>query len=222
MVFNNDLEDLINGLYRPSVFYVPQLFTENFTEEGKQDLLDLGLFDAVIILKQDGKLETFKSTLASTLLIGKDSILNNNFFQLLKFRDNLANDSFYFIKNEYLRHVEASVILYTWLLDHIGIETECVNETQKVWFEFQKNAAVQHCEKIKAKFTPLEAMKRIDFSKMDITIPNPFKEKRFSSILKTSVDNIRKTTSAPRTKSYKISNQEADEYLLETVFNVKL
>lgn len=222
MEFNNDIENLINGLYYPSIFYIPKVITKDFSETAKQELQDFGLFEDVGILKTDGTVESVKNDLYTMQLMGKKNRLENNFFQLLKFRDQLSLDAFNFIKNEYLRHAKACAQIYTWLYNNIGVETHCVTDSQKQWFELQKNEAAQHVENLRTKFSWIETFRRADFSKMDIKVPNLFKNKRYGEILNQSLKESTKKKPIQKTKTYKISDKEADEFLLQTVFNVKL
>ncbi|TBN02751.1 hypothetical protein EYD45_11545 [Hyunsoonleella flava] len=220
MAFNNDLDDLINGLYRPSIFYVPKIVMKDASEKSKQELIDIGFFDTSCILKADGSLESIKNGFIEIQMIGKTNKLDNNVFQLLKFRDQLATDSFLFIKREYMRHVSAIEVVYTWLLDNIGVETDCVTEQQRTWFEYQKNAVAQHDEKLRTKFSLAERVKRMDFSKMNIRVPNLFKNKRYGELFTESLEDHKRIKKQTKGKRYKLTDSEADKYLLKTVFNV--
>ena len=222
MAFNNDLENLIEGLFRPSIFYVPKILCADFSEKTKQELVDLGFFECPIILKADGVVGTVRNRFDELPMLKKTNMLDNNFFQLLKFRDQLSQDSFRFIKNEYLKYVSACLYIYTWLCDNIEIETDCVDDVQKKLFKHQKVAVEEHEEKLKAKFSFIEEFKLRDFSKMPIKVPNLFKDKNYGKLLSDTLKKGKKVKKAQKPKTYKISEGEADEYLLRTVFGVDL
>ncbi len=119
MGFNNDIEDLINALYRPSIFYIPTTLFPNISEKVKQEFLDYRVTNEVAILKVNGKTAYADKCIPTMELLGKSNCLENNLFQLHKFKDQLKKDSFDFIFENYLRNVSACEYVYDWLNDNI-------------------------------------------------------------------------------------------------------
>ncbi|TXE13841.1 hypothetical protein FUA26_01815 [Seonamhaeicola algicola] len=219
MAFNNDLNSLIKGIYLPSILYIPKSLAFYLDDNFRKEIQDAGVFDHLVVLSTEGILTTFNNDFPEIILLNKENILDNNILQLLKFRDQFSDTTFNFIKTEYLKHANNYQKSYTSLLENIDTETTCVKDTQKVWFELQMDAITKHIKKLKEVLNFENNINYKDNLSPSISELNILKEKRYNSLLENVLIPEKKK---PKAKPYKISNEDADIFLLQSVFNVDL
>lgn len=218
-VFNNDIEDLINGLYRPSIFYIPETFFSNISDEIKQGLIDYRVTNELAVLKQTGEIAYVENCIPVLELLNKANNLENNLFQLHRFRDNLKKDSFLFILDSYSKNVTACEFVYGWLFNNLGVAIEKVKEDHKNLFDLQHTLAKQHLEKLEQFFSienTIGAEKIEDVIKSSYSI---FTDKKFNEVIADPAKG--KTNLKRKNKQSLLTESEADRFLLEKVFNVK-
>lgn len=217
--FNKDIEDLINGLYRPSIFYIPAVFFHNISEELKQKFKDYRVTNELAILKHTGDTCYVEQCIPSLELLSKKNSLENNLFQLFKFKDQLKRSSFKFILDNYIENVSACIYVYGWLQGHVTDAIESLTEDQKALFDLQYRLVEQHQESIEKSFVFKKPIETEHIKKVITTNPHIFKDRKFNQLL-TDVGK-EKDNQKQNTKNLLLTDLEADEYLLKTVFNVK-
>ncbi|GGZ67248.1 hypothetical protein [Algibacter mikhailovii] len=219
MTFNDDITGFVNNLYRPSIFYVPESIIPNITEEMKQDLLTFGVTNTLVIIKANGEHKLYENCIPAIELLNKEKHLENNIFQLYKFKE-LQEDAFKYILDLYQKHVASYEYIYDWLLNNLEDNIKDATAEHKAHFQMQFTAIKSHAIKLtecfghKKQADPKVVQESISSVFGDIKIPKSVTG--ISKPTKTKVKTPRKK------KKVLISFEEADKYLLETVFKVNL
>jgi hypothetical protein len=217
--FNKDIEGLINGLYRPSIFYIPAVLFPKISEELKQKFKDYRVTNELAILKQTGDTCYIEQCIPLIELLHKESSLENNLFQLHKFKDQLKQVSFKFILDNYMKHVSACTYVYSWLYDHVLDVIENLTEDQKQLFDLQYRLINKHQECLENAFLVEKPIAIEHIEELIATHTHIFKDRKFNELL-TDI-NKEKDNSKQNNKKLLLTDLEADTYLLKTVFNVK-
>ncbi|WP_372938682.1 hypothetical protein [Seonamhaeicola sp.] len=213
MNFNNDIQDLIMGLYRPSIFYIPSSLFPNASEKAKEGFKEFRVTDELAVLKITGDISYIENCIPTIELLNKQNNLDNNIFQLHKFQDQLKKDSFEFILNNYLKNVAACKYVYDWLKNNLNSISN-VNEEITNLFNLQYELTKQHIEKLQSLFL---VTKPIENEKLENVIEhtsNIISDKKFNTVIK-NIGNKKY-----RRRKQKLTEKEVDVYLLQTVFQV--
>lgn len=213
---------LVSSLYKPLIFYIPRKFWVEIDGEKWNDKEFDTLFDTVVLMKDDGSNQALKNGASNFYLLGKTAELDKNTYELLDLKTKLDTDSFHFLAEKYLLNVGFYKRISTWMLDHVHEDIPDINKENLLSFELQKTAFENHCDYIQKHFVPLENME-LDVSNSNLTA------KDFDSIrdlLGSPLQPIKAIENPPKIKKKEkkilITEEEAEKFLLETVFNVKL
>mgnify|MGYP000654571356 CR=1 FL=1 len=217
MTFNDDITGLVNNLYRPSIFYVPESIIPNITEEMKQDLMTFGVTNTLVVIKANGEQKLYENCIPAIELLNKEKHLENNIFQLYKFKE-LQEDAFEYILGLYLKHVASYEYIYDWLLNNLDDNIEDATAEHKAHFQMQFAAIRTHG----IKFTECFGQKKQPAPKLVQESISSVSEdiKVLQTVTGISKPTKTKVKTPRKKKKVLISFEEADKYLLETVFKV--
>ncbi|MBD0825516.1 hypothetical protein [Aestuariibaculum marinum] len=221
MTQGNDLEVLVQGIYRPSLFYIPNNIFPDLTEEQEKEFNDYRVINAVGVLKVNGD-TTYSDKCSPTVeLLSKPTQLENNVYQLQKLRDELSKETFDYLLGEYQKHILTCKYVYDWLLNNTN---EAINEVTKEEFgllKLQLDWIGSHIDKIQAIFCLDRKQTEETPEELSELPPSVFNNKVYNDILKKENLSKDKPTKVKRSNKANLpSEQEVDAYLLETVFNV--
>ncbi|WMI64106.1 hypothetical protein RBH94_08480 [Aestuariibaculum sp. YM273] len=221
MTHGNDLEVLVQGIYRPSLFYIPNNIFPDLTPEQEKEFNDYRVINAVGVLKANGD-TTYANKCSPTVeLLSKPTQLENNVYQLQKLRDELSKETFDYLLGEYQKHILTCKYVYDWLLNNTN---EAINEVTKEelsLFKLQLDWISSHIDKVQAVFC-LDRKQTEETPEELTELPNSvFNNKAYNNILKKENLSKDKPTKVKKSKKANLpSEQDIDAYLLETVFNV--
>ncbi|MCX7551842.1 hypothetical protein [Xanthomarina sp. F2636L] len=219
---NKKQKELSSRLYKPLIFYIPRKFWVEMDGEKWNDKEFDALFDTVVLMKTDGSNKALQNGSSNYYLLSKTAELDRNIYALLEMRSKLDEDSFQFLAKKYCLDVAFYKRVSAWMLDHIQEDIPDANKETLLSFELQKTAFENHWEYLQKHFVPSAEIKRNipevnltaeDFEIIQDLVGNPLQSKSENK-------NSPKTTK--KEKKILITEEAAEKFLLETVFNVKL
>ena len=219
---NNKQRELTSSLYKPLIFYIPRKFWVEMDGEKWNDKEYDTLFDTVVLMKIDGSNNILNNGASSYYLLEKTAELDKNTYELLEMRTKLDSDSFHFLAKKYFMNVEFYKRISAWMLDHVQEDIPDVNKETLLSFELQKTAFENHWNYIHKHFVPSAKIKTNvsdadlttkDFNIIQDLVGNPLESKS---------KNKKNPNTTKKEKKILITGEEAEKFLLETVFNVKL
>lgn len=225
---SNEMEGLLERIYMPSVFYFPKELFPELSPEAKKTLEEHRFFEDLGILRADGDVGSLKKVANTLEIAKKGDILDGNVFQLLEMKGRLKAGPFGFLFDKYLSNVKTWARAYKWLLENFERQIFEADENQKSYFEYQCMILDEHLIKLNQKF-------RFDFNVtamadlVDVLSQGkktlPLGRPLFNDIIK-GVHRVEENKKHKPVKQHKkqvlLTNEEADGYLLKTVFNVRL
>lgn len=224
---SKEMEELLKRIYMPSVFYFPIELFPDLSTETKKELDKYQFFEELGILKANGEVEPLKRA-ANTLEIGKkDGVLEANVFQLLETKERLKRESFVFLLDRYLSYVKTWIYAYNWLLSNFDKQFTETDKKLKSLFEYQCVVLDNHLKILNQKFqfnysnTPTTNLvdilsKNKEMLPLGQSLNNDLK----GSVKKVEVKADQKSVKQNK-KKLLLTEKQADDFLLKTVFNVQ-
>ncbi|MUH36955.1 hypothetical protein D9O36_13970 [Zobellia amurskyensis] len=226
MKLEETLKDLILKLNRPLLFTVPKAIVPTDEIERLDPFIVEGFLDTVIFYGNDGQ---FKDTCSGTdylQLLEKPTLLGYNYLRLIEIGENSSSSKFNAVLEKYILHVRFYVFVSKWMTDHLD-EHRKIEKNVQSYFELQSSAYQNHKRELEKKFgikivTDLTSVEVFSYLKKDASpsvpdltkIERPDKEKE-------TIGKKNKSGTPKYKKDTLITDREAREFLLETVFNQK-
>ncbi|MFL1012091.1 hypothetical protein [Flavisericum labens] len=222
------MEELLKRIYMPSVFYFPKALFPNLSAETRQMLDVYGFFEDTGILKANGDVGSITTPVNALEIYKKEDVLNGNLFQLLEIKEGHQNKSFGFLFEKYLSQVKTWAGVYDWLLNNLEKQIPQEYHGQKPLFEYQCIVLDKHLTMLDQEFQ-FNIDETATTNVVDILAENEA-ILPISGLLSNDLQasrsgeaiNKKQKVTKPSKKPLLLTEQEADEYLLERVFNVKL
>jgi len=206
----NHIYDIRDNLIRSYIFYIPDSIYEDLNRTAfkgiikQADLNKLGYFD------NDLNVSTNLKLLRTIDFITKSKYLEKNILQLFKAKKELSTSEFNYLLEAYKEHVVAHTFITEELNRNLkkyfqNIDLEIIN-----LFKLQAQAFEKHQKAISTHFGKLEE-------------PNTFNQEEFIKRFQENKFKIASKSSIKKDKKKPlITNEEADDFLLKTIFNVKV
>lgn len=219
--------ELINNLWNEYSFYIPKndIITELSNKLDNVNMSEI-LNKMFIIDKIRGPIE-YKIELGHKVF-SKSAMLEDNMYLLLKMKRKLNIQEFDFLLEKYFNQTQSFFFISNWInIDlHKSSPTQ-INGTFKGVLKLQYSAYKEHLGKLIKHFYP----NREEFPENDINIIEEL-EKHFPNLLKkekginsyevATLFKIKKTESIKSKKKELLSDKDANMFLLESVFNLKI
>ena len=215
-------EELISRLYKPLIFYIPRKFWLELDSEKWNDTKFDQVFDTVVLIKSDGSNQILNSDPSNYYILAKTVELNKCTFKLLDMKSRLNKSSFKFLIENYCQYIFFYRRISTWMLENVQNDIKSINKETLLSFEIQKKAFDKHWNYVNENFVSIAKMKQDrfnskltskDFKTINALINNPSE---------TNFDKLSKSKKYKKEKKILITEQEAEDFLLKTVFNIKL
>ena len=224
-----NLEDihsqLIINLGSPIILFVPEsLITEELEKNYGSELLNI-FFNKILIIENDGSVNSISKSTKITNLTGKNTQLDKNLFQLLELKESLKPYQFDFLIKKYYGEVNLFVVISEWLNKNLEKHFKDLDTSIPTYFSVQEMAYQLHFEGLQNTFgmdlLPNPKQNEI-LEKIESIVPpmSAFK-KAANSVPETKESKKPESNQQKPVKEVLITNEEADRFLLETVFNVK-
>lgn len=224
MELNKTMTRLVESIRKPSLFYFPRNLFDGIEGINLDALEKIGFLNTMIFIDKQGDVKPYKGGMEPMVLVGKDKLLKANIFELLTHKSNLDESSFYFLLKEYNKELQNWVFTTKLIEDDAGEHVKNYQAHIQPYLKAQRVTLEVHRDEMKENFGSWESA--IDLKRfLDLTKKKVFKNedinvpKLKSKGLKKPQIDVRKKTK--RNVSL-IGDEEADEYLLKHVFNVKL
>ena len=236
MSLEKTLKKLRNNLYKSFIFYIPK----NIFPAEQLDLIeDVDQFlDKVFVLNEYGAIYEFKNQPVLVSILLKQQILDGNLFKLLDRKEKIKNPQIDFFTKKYIERVHVCFYLSKWLNDNLASYDFDINEEVRSAFQYQYHFFQQHFEQLSEHFNSNEKLTIQPPINIGRLIDNNFEElkeslfKRYDngdSITVKESQNKLQLENPPNSKKRQkkekpamITEQEAEDFLFKTVFNLKI
>lgn len=219
--------ELLKNLWNEYSFYIPK---NDITTEFSDKLDSINASDILnkmfVIDKMRGPIE-YKIEL-SHKVFSKSTMLEDNMYLLLKMKRKLNTQEFDFLIEKYFKQTQSFFFIANWInIDLDKNSPAQINDSFKGVLKLQYSAYKEHLGKLIKHFYP----NREEFPENDINIIKEL-EKHFPKLLKKEkgIFNIdvatlfknKEITSKSNKKELLLTGKDADVFLLESVFNLKV
>jgi hypothetical protein len=236
---SNSLEKTYNklafSLWTDLIFY----YTEKMLVEEKINDLDIDISNYLgkfLITNFDNGFSIDDVIKDSTKILNKGNILSKNMFELLSIKSSLKTHEFDYILEKYHTVAEYHFYITDWLVKNLDKKmSNKVDKTMSGLFKIQLSISKNHFEELIKHFYPTkDLIPKGIFNIMEMIkelFPNLLEKFSISDAQSASVTvkiDVAKDKKAnikvdkPTKKKPLITNEEADIYLLENIFNVRV
>ncbi|OBX20144.1 MULTISPECIES: hypothetical protein [Bizionia] len=229
--FNQIYEDITKRLYMPMVFYIPRRIWNQFDKEKWNGKEYDNLFDKVVLIKPDGSNALLNDEQSSHHIMIKKERLDLNTFKLLELQSDLDTKQFDFILNKYITQLDFIKRISMWMFENVQKDIENLNQETRLSFQLQEKAIKEHWAYVQKNFIGItqidETTNEIVLNKKDF---KSFQELMNPSGVVSSVTQIKSKTKEKedekpqklkKEKKILVTEEEATDFLLRTVFNMK-
>ena len=224
MALDKAFKDLRNNLYRPLLFFIPK----SLVPESKKELLDspefARFFNTPAIIEKSGESYELKSNPNYIQILEKPSILVGNIFLLSDQKAVLNSFQFGVLLEKYLEQLKFYNTIASWMAQHIK-EHCAIEENIMEYFELQNTFFQHHLGEINAKFNvnvipntdPKDALEYIE---KDLPAFKKLFQTNDRSNPEQNLDNLPKYKNIRKPKPVLVTDEEARNFLLKSIFNV--
>ncbi|MBP94226.1 MAG: hypothetical protein CMC55_08935 [Flavobacteriaceae bacterium] len=228
--FNQIYEDMTKRLYVPMVFYIPRRIWNQFDKEKWNDKEYNNLFDKVVLIKPDGSNALLNNEQSSHHIMIKKERLDLNTFKLLEIQGDLDTRQFDFILNKYITQLDFIKRISMWMFENVQKDIESLKQETYLSFQLQQKAIIEHWKYVKENFVGITQINKttneIVLNKKDF---KSFKEFMNPSGIFPSATQTKskareedlKPQKQKKVKKILVTEEEATDFLLRTVFNMK-
>ena len=207
-----------DNLTRWYLFYVPNTLKEHQKSIPHLKTITPEKYDTVVYSKEQYITSNDLEQLDHSKIITKGTILDQNIFKLFEAKETYDDSQFKFLIEKYKEFIDMHCYITKWLYDNVrtfikNIPDDIINlfRLQYLAFEKHQKQFYDHFNLSPENLIEEKIKKRISDPNFKIEVPNLFNTK-------TEVVSQRKT----KRKPILITEKEADLFLLEAVFNVRL
>ncbi|MBR9846862.1 MAG: hypothetical protein GYB35_12510 [Algicola sp.] len=219
MALNKDMLDLIATVHKPVIFYLPERLFPNLPPDVIKGFEAISLLNTLFLIDEKGTPGPIDGSIKYVTLLGKPKILKSNIFQLLEMKSNLNKDTFLYLLNDYNKEVSTWVSATEVIKNDALHETVNYAKTLQSYLDLQYQCLRDHQLELNSKFG--EWKSDVEFERISKVFKKSSSINSKSNVsLKASVEDKRKTTIRLNKSKSLISDEEADKYLLNTIFNV--
>lgn len=222
-MLNDTFKTLQNNLYYNTLFYVPKSVYHHLMTLGLDKLIPFHKLNTLIyhneeglFLKVDYKIDFYK-------IMSKTSLLNDNLFRLTDEKKQFAEGDFKMLLNKYLEHLNALVYVTSWLDSNSIQFIPHTNDANKKALKAQAINFKNHLNEINSQFGLFPpSKKQFDLDVIVKTFKNvKNSQSKIDVVKKASSPEIEKNTKRQKKeKPILITDQESENFLLETIFNI--
>jgi hypothetical protein len=231
---NHIQEELILRLYKPLIFYIPRkLFKEIEGFDWSNKKFD-EVFDKLVLIKSDGSNQELGSNPSYFYILMKTAELEKNIYSLLEVKERYGKESFNFLISKYNQHVDFYIRITNWLLENVKEDISEVTQETLNSLTFQKDAFLAHRVYIQTKLIKVNQEKSSadndKLTKGDLMSikallegnSSQFKESNDNPNVKSNRQDEEKPQTVKNKKKLLITDKQAEDFLLQTVFKMKL
>ncbi len=228
---NKIYDELICRLYKPLIFYMPRKLWVEFDGKKWNDKQYDELFDTVVLIKGDGKNHALKNEPSYYHILGKTQALDKNTYTLIEVKAKLETSSFEFVIDKYCQYINFYIRVSVWLTEHVEKDIAELSQETLNSFVYQKEAFEKHRDYLQKSFlTPKQkqdegtnkSLTEEDLKSIRTLLNVSDEVTTKEGIISSDFEPPETTKKAKKEKTVLMTEEEAEKYLLRTVFNVKL
>lgn len=222
--------EIRNNLYQPFIFYIPKSLIPKDKKLLWENEKYAIYFNNVILIDKKGFDYELKEKPSYKEMMVKVSVLNENIFKLIEINRSLNEGQFSFFLEKYVEHVNFTVFVSDWMKKNVETQIRDLKEETKNSFLLQAEVFLKHLEDLKSalivpkqKVIVKNEIDVLDFIENELVeIKNALNLNKGLSVNRNHPENNNKTiVKGPKKKLPLITVDEAEMFLLETVFNIK-
>lgn len=240
------LDNLIEVLIQELVYYIPsEIVPADVIDQMNKNNFK-GFFDKLLVIDVKKGLLIYETKKFGKLLLAKHTSLEKNIFQLLKMKGELKAYEFDYILNKYFRQVEFYFFITYWLNTNLSLyNKKGIDNTVKGNFHIQFEYYAAHfkdlinhfyttsntpklkesfdvSELIGSYFPDLIARYNVAAKKIQLKEEIIISKKEVDQEIEIKQNATNKRKNEKLKKDRIITEKMADDFILESVFNIKL
>ncbi|WP_296317648.1 hypothetical protein [Winogradskyella sp. UBA3174] len=223
MALRNDMQVLIKSIRQPILFFLPRQVFEEVTKKDLTNLEKLGLLNTLFITNSMGESKPIIHCTELLQILEKPKIFKSNVFELLELRNTLDKSAFHYLIDDYFKE------LSTWIRTTDIICEEAKNHVinfqpeMQGYLKLQYDTLIDHQIELKRHFgkwkSHFEFRRLLNFNDKNFDkVVTSIKDSTPIKLLETKNKKVKPVNVKP--KSIPISEIEADQYILKSIFNV--
>ena len=216
-------ETLRLNLYKPLIFYIPRSIIPEDKKEYFEAPRFKDYFNNVIIINQKGRDYELKDQPSFYQIMLKQGMLDENIFNLLDKKETLNENQFDFLLSKYLIQINFYVLISEWFNRNMKLHIDKISDEVKSSFKLQYEVFFKHLEQLKSSYFIKEKIHSQHNTNIVELIENEFPELKeiFANKSKNELQK-RKLIKAVKKKTPIVTDKQAEEFLLDTVFKVNI
>ncbi len=222
MKLDTTYKALQRNLYKSLIFFIPESIVPVEKKESLEVKKLQPILNTVIVIDKEGRDRSLDQNPDLLQLFGKTSQLDENMFLLLEEEERLTSNQFNFLIKKYSEQINVFVYVSNWLNENLELYIAKVDDKVKAYFVLQKTAFQNHKELLHQNYSlnvipqpkPQEVIEHIEntFNGFD----------KFKTIKEDKEPTSRPVLKNPKKKPILITDEQAEDFLLRTVFNVNI
>tara|TARA_R110002049_G_scaffold125135_1_gene280748 strand:- start:3596 stop:4276 length:681 start_codon:yes stop_codon:yes gene_type:complete len=224
MALEDAFNDLRNNLYRPLLFFIPK----SLVPESKKELLDSPefsrFFNTLAIIEKSGEAYELKSNPNHIQILEKPSILVGNIFLLSDQKAVLNSFQFSVLLEKYLEQLKFYNTITSWMALHIKEHCE-IEESIMEYYELQDTFFEHHLGEINLIFNVnvipnMDPKDALEYIEKDLPAFEKLFQTKDRNYPEQNLDNLPKQKYKRKPRPELVTDEEARNFLLQSVFNI--
>ncbi|WP_435416609.1 hypothetical protein [Polaribacter aestuariivivens] len=213
---HNIYKELVNKIYFPFLFFLPAEFKNLFKGEKEFKIVE-AITNVLIVLDDQHNNYLVEENDNLFFLLKKSSVLESNFFTLIDAKESLSRNQFIVLLDKYKLQIDFWTYISKELEAKSKDREDLLFQKYKSYFFIQLNAFTTHQIAIENQFNnPKRTEHSFDSVKHFFRIQKGFDEQNID------LKKVVKISESSKKKLPIITNEEADTYLLKSVFGINL
>lgn len=211
---DNTLQQIIKNITRPLLFFIPRNAAEFKTNQDMSALEKCKYLNHLYVSDKHGNVNSIDNSFDYVQILGKEKLLKNNIFTLLKIKNNIGNQAFEYAVEQYWAEVDSWVSATKFIKNEAKNQANNYDPIVQDYLVIQHHALQQHLIELQKYITP----------SFKVAQPQPNIKHHIVQTINQKNNTIT-DIEFPKNKTQKLSKpteKEVDNYLLEQIFNVKL
>ncbi|WP_282124716.1 hypothetical protein [Algibacter mikhailovii] len=219
-------KEMDDSFLKAFVFYVSSSFFEQ-DQKAVAEMLEYRVVDVVILAKSDGAYKDIGKGICSLEVLGKRNILEQNRFQLLDAKDKLGDYQYKALLESYLGRLNFFTYISDWMATNLPNQNFTVTKEQFKVFELQSTLLKLHRNQIYTDDNIMsgdtQPKRAYDFNELKQDYSEVFKKLKIEFFQKKGIEEKQLKAISPEVvkgkKQKLITDQEAEDYLIRTLFS---
>tara|TARA_R110000751_G_scaffold179809_3_gene286180 strand:- start:461 stop:1135 length:675 start_codon:yes stop_codon:yes gene_type:complete len=217
---------IVRSITKSYIFYLPQTIQPIVEDSDFRSIVPENGYNTIVYYNDLGKSMT--SGLEDIILLdilGKQRILKNNLVLLLDAKSSFSNASFHIILEDYKKQIEFHNYATSWMYKNINDVFPNIDDVFISAFKIQANYFDVHYSQLEEHFQFKKEEVNLDSNQVLKNLESTFSKNSPEGIsfkLNSAQFGKTKTSTPIPKKKIVVTDEEIDEFLMQSVFGVKL